>query len=282
MTDSDKRPSLSDRPPEDLKKERDAFIQQFFRKGVQLTEELLHENDRLRQNQVELQTENARLKAQLASDDAIRNLLAKIEQLETEKQALLVGSETSLPTDPFSSRYAEVETELSNLAGLYIATSQLHGAHSVRGVLRNLKELLAQLVGAAAFAVYLASDDRTELVCIASEGVDPDSVARVSATVGVLGETFALSEIFVERERDVSKDVAGRPAAIVPLFLDGATLGVLAVFHTLPQRTEFGSVDDELFRLLSSQVAPALVKARLFVDAERKAPSVRRFVEAND
>ena len=38
-------PTPSDRPPDDLKKERDAFIQQFFRKGAQLTEELLKENE---------------------------------------------------------------------------------------------------------------------------------------------------------------------------------------------------------------------------------------------
>ena len=49
MTDIKVRPATpSDRPPEDLKKERDAFIQQFFRKGAQFTEELLKENERLR------------------------------------------------------------------------------------------------------------------------------------------------------------------------------------------------------------------------------------------
>ena len=36
MTDNKVRPA-SYRPPEDLKKERDAFIQQFFRKGAQFT-----------------------------------------------------------------------------------------------------------------------------------------------------------------------------------------------------------------------------------------------------
>ena len=68
--------------------------------------------------------------------------------------------------------YEEVEGELANFANLYVATAQLHSARSVRNVLRALKELLAQLLGAAAFAVYFVSDDGEELVAIASEGVN--------------------------------------------------------------------------------------------------------------
>jgi hypothetical protein len=90
MTEFKVRPaSPSDRPPEDLKKERDAFIQQFFRKGAQFTEELLKENERLRERIGDLEHENGKLRAHLASDEAIRDLIRKIEDLEREKQELL-------------------------------------------------------------------------------------------------------------------------------------------------------------------------------------------------
>src|SRR6478735_4032813 len=90
MTESKVRPATpSDRPPEDLKKERDAFIQQFFRKGAQFTEELLKEAERLRERISELENDNQRLRAHLASDAAIRDLLRKIEQLEGEKAELI-------------------------------------------------------------------------------------------------------------------------------------------------------------------------------------------------
>src|SRR5262245_4300868 len=158
----------SDRPPEDLKKERDAFIQQFFRKGAQFTEELLRENERLRDHILELDAENSKLRAHIASDEAIRDLLRKIEELEREKLDLLSRSvRAEAVKDDFSNIYAEVESELANFANLYVATSQIHVARSVRGVLRALKELLAQLLGAAAFAVYFLSDDGGELVAIA-------------------------------------------------------------------------------------------------------------------
>src|SRR5688572_1104758 len=89
MSERRRPASGSERPPEDLKKERDAFIQQFFRKGAQLTEELVRENERLRERVAEIEADNGKLRAHLASDNAIRDLLRKIEDLEDEKAALL-------------------------------------------------------------------------------------------------------------------------------------------------------------------------------------------------
>ena len=86
MSDSKGRQQTpSDRPPDDLKRERDAFIQQFFRKGAQFTEELLKENERLRDQLDGVEGENGKLRAHLASDAAMRDLLTKIAELEQEK-----------------------------------------------------------------------------------------------------------------------------------------------------------------------------------------------------
>src|SRR5258708_38511638 len=207
MTDSKVRPATpSDRPPEDLKKERDAFIQQFFKKGAQFTEELLKENERLRDRINDLERENGRLRAHLASDEAIRELIRKIEELEREKQELLSRSaRAEAVKDNFTQMYEEVEGELANFANLYVATAQLHSARSVRGVLRALKELLAQLLGAAAFAVYFVSDDGEELVAIASEGVEPAEGARVPANKGPIGRAFIRAGLTFAAARRASR-----------------------------------------------------------------------------
>src|SRR5258708_22966510 len=207
MTDSKVRPATpSDRPPEDLKKERDAFIQQFFKKGAQFTEELLKENERLRDRINDLERENGRLRAHLASDEAIRELIRKIEELEREKQELLSRSaRAEAVKDNFTQMYEEVEGELANFANLYVATAQLHSARSVRNVLRALKELLAQLLGAAAFAVYFVSDDGADLIAIATEGVDPKDVARIPATRGPVRRAFTTGEVWFDQARDGSK-----------------------------------------------------------------------------
>jgi hypothetical protein len=284
MTDIKVRPATpSDRPPEDLKKERDAFIQQFFRKGAQFTEELLKEKELLRDRIADLEQENGRLRAHLASDEAIRDLLRKIEELEKEKQELVNRSvRAEAVKDNFGTMVEEVEREVANFANLYVATAQLHSAHSVRGVLRALKELLAQLLGAAAFAVYFVSDDGDELVAIASEGVNSADVARVSARAGPIGQAFSTGELAVETSRDVSRVSIEDPAALIPLHIEGRVHGVIAIFGTLVQKTEFVGMDRELFKLLGAQAAPALLNARLFTDAGRRVPGIQAFVDLED
>jgi len=58
--------------------------------------------------------------------------------------------------------------------------------------------------------------------------------------------------------------------------------GVLVIFGTLPQKTEFVSIDRELFKLLGAQAAPALVNARLFTDTGRNVPGIQAFVDLED
>jgi len=284
MTDIKVRPATpSDRPPEDLKKERDAFIQQFFRKGAQFTEELLKENERLRDRINDLERENGKLRAHLASDEAIRELIRKIEDLEREKQDLVSRSARAEAVKAnFSQMYEEVEGELANFANLYVATAQLHSARSVRNVLRALKELLAQLLGAAAFAVYFVSDDGEELVAIASEGVDVADVARIPARRGPIGRAFTSGELAYDQARDVSQASLEDPVAVIPLHVDGHVHGVIAIYGTLPQKTEFVTIDRELFKLLGAQAAPALVNARIFTDTGRKVPGIHAFVDLED
>ncbi|MBK9264380.1 MAG: GAF domain-containing protein [Polyangiaceae bacterium] len=274
----------SEEPPEDLKKERDQFIQQFFRKGAQLTEELLKENERLQDRIAALEAENGRLRAHVASDTAMRDLLHKIEELEAEKRALLQRSAAlqNVDEDRFSSRHAEVEAELASLANLYVATSQLHSSANVRNVLRNIKELLAQLLGAAKFGVYIASSDRKELVAVASEGQNFADIATLVVDDGVVGRAFTSGKLFYDTDNDVSKGNVEQPAAAVPLLIDGDPIGVIAVFGTLPQKTAFDDQDGELFRLLGTQAALALVSARLFTDAGRKVPGVQAFLDLED
>ena len=285
MSDNEEQSTpSSEEPPEDLKKERDQFIQQFFRKGAQLTEELLKENERLQERIATLEAENGRLRAHVARDTAIRDMLHKIEALEAEKKALLQPGDCRL-----QGLFGEVGANLVGnllrlacLANLYVATSQLHGSSNVRHVLRNIKELLAQLLGAAKFGVYLASDDREELVVVASEGQNFADIATLAVNDGVVGRAFTSGKLFYDTDNDVSKGNIEQPAAAIPLLIDGDPIGVIAVFGTLPQKTAFDDQDGELFRLLGTQAARALVSARLFTDAGRKVPGVQAFLDLED
>lgn len=273
----------SDVPYEDLKKERDAFVQQFFRKGAQLTEELLRENERLRERIDELSQEVQALRHHLASDNAMRELLGKIEALEKEKRELLSRTSASqAATDQYSERYQEVEGELAHLANLHIATSELVRGRSVRQVLRILKELLAQLLGAGAFAVYHVTPDGGELVALASEGVPASAVARLIVSESAVGRAFLRGEIKQESVGDTSKGTLATPAAVIPLDLDGSRMGAIAIFATLPQKTEWVQADTELFRILSQHAAAALVHAKLYSDARGALPGLAAYLDQQD
>lgn len=283
MSETKARSPTTDRPPEDLKKERDAFIEQFFRKGAQFSEELLAENKRLREKMAELEAENQKLRTQLASDTAIRELLAKIEELEAEKQLLTSRStQMEAATSNYSQRFNAIEEELANLANLYVATSQIYSGYSVRAVIRTLKELLSQFLGAASFTVYLVGPEQKELVAVATEGVTRSDVATVSAKSGLIADVFDAGKMQIQTTGDTSQGTREHPAALIPLRLDTFTVGVIAIFATLPQKTEFGHVDHELFKMLSDHAGPALISARLFTEAGRKIPSVLSFLDAED
>src|SRR5690606_3527613 len=154
--DRSSRPRSASDVPLDLVKEREVFVRSFLKKGVEYTEHLLKENDELRDELLRLRDDNARLRAQVASDDAIRDLLRTVEALEKERRDLVERSERLEATRrEDEGRQAEIEQEVNDLANLYIASYQLHASLSVRRVVRHLRDMCGQLVGALGFVIYI-------------------------------------------------------------------------------------------------------------------------------
>jgi GAF domain-containing protein len=275
----DKKQSDSNSPSPDLKSERDRFVKNFSR-GARLTDEFIHDYERLLERLGALEAENANLRAQVAADRAVRDLVQKIERLEAEKSDLLSRTNRAEAiTSQFTTRVQEVESEFSNLANLYVASNQLHSSLSPRGVTRRIKEVLAQLLGAERYSMYLANEEATELVPIASEGVPGGELVPVPVAGSRLGDVFVKGEASVEEEADPSRGELDRPAAVIPLMVDERVVGVIAIFSTLSQKTRFDAVDFELFRLLGQQAAAALVSASLFAQAERRLPGLEAFLD---
>jgi len=283
MSDRPSRPPpkrRSDRPPSDLNKERDVFIQTFFKKGAQLTEELLKENDRLRKELRDIETENAALRAHVKSDEAIRDLLKKIESLEQEKLRLVsCFRDAQAQTDQYVSTFAEVESELANLASLYVASNQLHSTLNLRGVMRQIKEMLAQLVGARSFAIYFVSDDNTQLIPISVEGVRPDEIKATRVGEGPVGTAFSSAAAAIAETSDLATRTVDNPAACVPLRVEDRVVGVIAIFSTFEQKSKFVPVDYEFFKLLAAHGASAIVAARLFAERNGKTPGIEAFLD---
>ena len=139
MKDDDRRPT----PGKDLQSERDLVVRSFFKRGAELTEQLVAENERLRTQIRELEIEATRMRTLLASDSAARELLAKISELENEKRALLEEKEEAEALSTrFGARQGELEDEIGALASLFVAVDNPHRCRSVDEATRTLADLL--------------------------------------------------------------------------------------------------------------------------------------------
>lgn len=271
-------PTGSDAPGPDLRDERDQFLKKFSR-GAKLTDEVLREVELLQERLRHLEAENAGLRAKVEADDAIRDLLSKIDRLETEKRELLSRfHRVEAVNSEFTARVQEVESEFANLANLFVASNQLHSSLSPRGVTRRIKEVLAQLVGAERYCMYLANSDSSELIPIAYEGVAGSSLTPVKIADSELGQALLKGTASVS-DHDPTAGSITRPAAIIPLSVDDKTVGVIAIFSTLAQKKRFDTVDFELFKLLGQHAAAALVSASLFAHTDRKLPGLEAFLD---
>jgi hypothetical protein len=273
----------SDRPAAavaaELKEKRDAFLHSFFKRGAELSDELVQENRRLREQLTKLETDNAELRTQLASDRAIRDLLKKIDQLEHEKQRLLSEvHEHEEITGRITNRFTEIESELESFANLYVASFQLHGSLRLRTVVRHVKELLHQLVGARSLAIYFADEEARRLVPIASEGIDLASVPNVALHELHGGGPHDAAATLIERTfltgvpHIAEGEIASSPAACIPLHIEDRVVGAIVVHGLLAQKPQFVTVDRELFKLLGAHAGAAIVAAYLYTSGDARLP----------
>ncbi|MDP3276538.1 MAG: GAF domain-containing protein [Deltaproteobacteria bacterium] len=233
------------------------LLETYFENGRQIAGELVSELEAARRRIAELENENARQRMQLKSDSAIRELITKIESLETEREELESRTDAVvLRAQSESERAAAIEQELSNLASLYVAALQLHSSFDPREVVATLGQLLLQFLGAGAYVIYAA--DRDKLVAVLSEGLAQDLVKSCSIDQGFVGQAVRSAQPFVVRE-----DGTNDPLVVVPLRVGDQLVGVVAVFQLLEQKPSLSPFDLELLQMVSSQGAMALAAARL-------------------
>lgn len=272
-----RRKTPSDAPGFDLSKEREQFIRTFS-KGAQLTKEFLEEYDALQGELRTLRAENGRLRAAVEADDAIRELIRKIETLEKERNDLLNKQrKIEEVTSDFNDRFREMEDDFANLANLFVASNSLHSSLSPRAITRRIKEVLEQLVGAEQFGVYLSVDEGRALLPIAASGLgsEPPSTERLIS--GTVGEVARSGVARIDDECDPSQGTIDNPPAVFPMQIDDNIVGVVAIFRSFGQKTKFSTVDFELFKLMGQHAAAALMSSALFAQAERKLPGPEVF-----
>lgn len=268
MTDSRNPLDRSSDAPTDLTQEREAFLRTFLKKGVELTEDLIRDNQQLRDQMAQLEVENSRLRAQLASEDVIRELLVRIDVLEQERRELSARSkELEQATELQRGRYAEAERELHDLANLYVASVQLHATMSARRVVRHIGELLEQLIGVRAHVLYVI--EGREAVPLAWSGVEPSELRPQIVGEGPVGDVCLTGLSSITEAGPLRQNgTVEEPLGVIPLIVEGRPVGAISIVGMLEQKQQWTAVDRELFQLLGAQASTAMVAANLYGERE--------------
>jgi hypothetical protein len=233
---------------------------QVFRRGVQFTEKLLAENERLRFRVAQLEEENKVLGEAAVGEHAYRKLADHLSALEQEKESLertCAGGDKALE---HAERYRELEAETDRLANLYVAINQLHSTLDAGEVVRITFEILINLVGAQDFALLVEDGCVFSPAC--THGKDLSHYQPVTPGQGLAGAAIESGEVHLPSGALTGHDDS-QALACIPLRVAGRVIGLFEVRSFLLQKESFSELDAELVRLVSFHAGMALFASAL-------------------
>jgi nitrate/nitrite-specific signal transduction histidine kinase len=179
----------------------------------------------------------------------------RLRQLETENRSL-------------SDLCNQLQEQHAAISNLYVAKHRLHASLDAAEVMRIVKEIMVELVGAKEFGIYLI-DPRQRVLRRVSGGGTEKHAATVELGDGQLGQVASLGKPFYfegggERPSDV-------PLAVIPLRGETDTLGIISIWKLLPHKAHFGPVDHQLLDLVAEHAPAAMKFAHLHQKSRGKA-----------
>jgi len=265
---------------------RDARGEEFlqaFRRGMDFTRELLHENERLRRRLAEFEDQQQNAARSPHEWEKLRGeLLGRIRGLEREYASMRERlDEVEHENRAFADRYLEIEQENNNLANLYVASYQLHSTLDVDEVIRIITEIVINLIGADRFAIYVIDPRRQELRAVAAEGLELGRVPPCRLGEGRIGSAVASDTTQAWDPDPVSAGELDleQPLVCIPLRVEQQPIGGIAIFRLLQQKQGFSTLDHELFNVLAGHAATAIFAARLYSQSERKLSTIQGFLD---
>jgi len=172
-------------------------------------------------------------------DVEMRSVLASSELRELRRERDTLRKELANAAGELS----VVETQHAALTSLFVAAHQLHGTMDRETVLSRLEEIIVNFVGSEEFGVY--------------EQTRGDELRRI-AQVGLSDDDGD------GRDPRLLQDLA----ACIPLEIDEKLVGYIAIYRLLPHKPALEPADLELFALLKTHAAAALLASRPNHDAQ--------------
>ena len=268
-----------DKPDDPAKKGQEFF--QMFLKAKEFTEELMRENERLRFKVANLQSvPGSPAPGGPPSDDRVRELTGRIRELEARLAELEARyRKVEEENKEFADRYIEIEEQNNNLANLYVASYQLHSTLDYREVIRIVQEIVINLIGAEAFHIFVVSDKTGQLELETSEGASAP-VTTIGIGEGPIGLAAKTGEnFFASQVAHREPTPFDQPVAVIPLKIKDSVIGVISINKLLVQKTQFTTMDYELFTLLAGHAATAIFSAKLYSTSARKLTTLQGFLD---
>ena len=235
------------------------FIEKVANDTREYIQSILDENGRLVTTVTELEAD--RDQTRRALEHALFELNTYVlRERKLEQQVAVIEEERRRS----SARFVEVEQQNTDLANLYVASYQLHGTLDRRRVLGAIQEIVINLIGSEELAVFEMDDRHERLILAASVGIDAEAWTTIEIDRGIIGRAVSTGQRFVgTAASDVTLVREVGLTACIPLKLDDRVIGAIAIFGLLPQKDGLAPVDYELFDLLATHAASALVCTRI-------------------
>jgi len=253
---------------------------ELFARGTDLTRQLLEEAAQLRRRVVDAPSpDGSDLDVTAEEQAALCDWIAKIDELQAENRGLLEGLRAAEDRNRgWAERHAEIEERHNELANLYVASYQLHASFDPKEVVAAISEIVINLIGAEVFALYSCDTEMGSLTPVACEGRPLSSFPPIPVGVGVIGSTVAEGTRFVAPPVAAGSEDRGEndPVVVIPLYVRGSALGAIALYKLFDQKSGLSDLDRQLFDLLETHAAAALLASRLFpmsVATAGKSPS---------
>jgi GAF domain-containing protein len=252
-----------------------------FDNACAFTEELLRENESLRERVSNLMRKRAR--GGTGDEESVPDqagLQERVRDLERERDDLRARqAKVEEMNRSFCARCEEIEAQHNHLANLYVASHQLHATLEFGEVVATLKEILINLVGAEAFALYWVEEQRGTLRTEASEGTEGRVQGQIRFEGDPLSSAVRQGQSYYADPLPARSEIdPARPIACIPLRIGDRVIGVVAIYRLFQQKDRFTPADFELFTLLAGHASTALFASKLFQQSEQKLTNLQGFI----
>jgi hypothetical protein len=196
----------------------------------------------------------------------VHQLRHTLEKFQEESVSLLRGaSNLEEYIEQQETRYVDLEAELNDTALLYVASYQLNSRREPKEVLRQVRELLEQLAGVEVFVVYIGSGGAgAPLIPVTARGMSVSELPPLRPDERPLDAACAGRCAVLSPMAPITPGSLTAPLAVIPLLIGDRILGAILVVKLFPHKSEWAQVDQQLFQLLTTHGASALVAAYLY------------------